>query len=266
MFDVNCANAVSAYTSGRIWFFGKPLMKAVLLSRGRGIHLLGGDSLTSKALIPINGVPFLLYILKHFYFYGITQMILCVDSACEEDITRLVTEYDDDPRFKRLLAHIDPQVVNAGRNNKTGSMLYGIRDMLADDDFIITYNDIITDVNLCQFLNFHKTKGAVLTAIGVHPTVRQGIIRHENGVITSYRLDEHIPTVIKGGYFLATPEFLDYLTDDCFFENGPFQTLISNRRAAVFDHTGFWKQVDSWRDLEELQKLFQEDDRSWVIT
>lgn len=240
-------------------------MKAVIVSRGRGIHLLNGDGLTSKALIPINGIPFLLYILKHFYFYGITDVILCVDSACEEDITRLVTEYDGEPRFQRLLARINPRIVNAGKNNKTGSMLYGVKDMLANEDFIITYNDVITDVNLSQLLQFHKTHGAVLTAIGVHPTVRQGIIRHENGVITSYGLDERVGTLIKGGYFLATPEFFECLPEDCFFENEPFQTLISRQRAMVFDHAGFWKQVDSWRDLEELQRLFEEDDRSWVI-
>ena len=115
-------------------------------------------------------------------------------------------------------------------------------------------------------IQYHKTKGRILTVIGVHPTVRQGIIQHEDGIITKYSFDEPVGTIIKGGYFLVKPRVFEYLTEDCILENEPFQRLISEGQAVVFDHEGFWKQVDSWRDLEELERLFEKDSNvSWMI-
>lgn len=240
-------------------------MKAIILSRGRGVQLPHSKGLTSKALIPVNGIPFLYYILKHFYFYGISDIIVCVDSNCEEDINKLISDYNDNPHFKYLLTKIKPCVINAGKNNKTGSMLVGIKHLLKDGDFIVTTNDIITDVNLSQIIQYHRTKGKILTVTGVHPTVRQGIIKHKDGIINKYSFEEPIGTIIKGGYFIVTPRIFEYLTDDCFLEGEPFQRLITDKQAAVFDHNGFWKQIDSWRDLEEMEKLFEKDNASWRI-
>jgi len=229
------------------------------------VHLLDGKGLTSKALIPVKGLPFLYYVLKHFYFYGLTDVIICVDSDCEEDIRRLIHERDGHDQITTLLDKIHVDVMNTGVNNKTGSMLAGISHLLKDGPFVVTTNDIVTDVNLSQLIEHHRAKGKVLTVLGVHPTVRQGIIQHENGIITTYSFEEPVGTIIKGGYFVSNFRLFDYLTEDCFLEREPMQRLISEGQATVFDHKGFWKQIDSWRDLEEMEKLFENEDASWKI-
>ena len=229
------------------------------------MHLLNGKGLTSKALIPVRGLPFLYYVLKHFYFYGLTDIIICVDSDCEDDIRRLVNERDGHDQIAKLLDKIHVDVMNTGVNNKTGTMLAGISHLLKDGAFVVTTNDIVTDVNLSQLIEHHRAKGKVLTVLGVHPTVRQGIIQHENGIITTYSLEEPVGTIIKGGYFVSNWRLFDYLTEDCFLEREPMQRLISEGQATVFDHKGFWKQIDSWRDLEEMEKLFEKEDASWKI-
>ena len=229
------------------------------------MHLLNGKGLTSKALIPVRGLPFLYYVLKHFYFYGLTDIIICVDSDCEDDIRRLVNERDGHDQIAKLLDKIHVDVMNTGVNNKTGTMLAGISHLLKDGPFVVTTNDIVTDVNLSQLIEHHRAKGKVLTVLGVHPTVRQGIIQHENGIITTYSLEEPVGTIIKGGYFVSNWRLFDYVTEDCFLEREPMQRLISEGQATVFDHKGFWKQIDSWRDLEEMEKLFEKEDASWKI-
>ena len=229
------------------------------------MHLLDGEGLTSKALIPVKGLPFLYYVLKHFYFYGLTDIIICVDSDCEEDIRGLLDGSNGNDLFKTLLDKIHVQVVNTGLNNKTGSMLVSISHLLKDGPFVVTTNDIVTDVNLSQLIEHHRAKGKVLTVLGVHPTVRQGVIQHENGIITKYSFEESVGTIIKGGYFVSSSNLFEYLTEDCFLEREPMQRLISEGQATVFDHKGFWKQIDSWRDLEEMEKLFDEEDASWKI-
>ncbi|MBN2316086.1 MAG: hypothetical protein JXM79_19320 [Sedimentisphaerales bacterium] len=239
--------------------------KAVILSRGRGVHLLNGKGLTSKALIPVKGLPFLYYVLKHFYFYGLTDIMICVDSDCEEDIRELINESDGNDQIKKLLDKIHVDVINTGVNNKTGSMLIGISHLLKDGPFVVTTNDIVTDVNLSQLIEHHRAQGKVLTVLGVHPTVRQGIIQHENGIITKYSFEEPVGTIIKGGYFVSNSHLFDYVTEDSFLEREPMQKLISEGQATVFDHKGFWKQIDSWRDLEEMEKLFEKEDASWKI-
>jgi glucose-1-phosphate cytidylyltransferase len=239
--------------------------KAVILSRGRGVYLLNGKGLTSKALIPVNGLPFLYYLMKHFYFYGLSEIIICVDFNCEEDIKRLVYECDDNELFRNLLSKINFSIVNTGTNNKTGSMLVNIKHLLEDSTFVVTTNDIVTDVNLSQLLEYHRAKDKVLTVLGVHPTVRQGIIEHKDGIITKYSFEEPVGTIIKGGYFVTSNKIFEYLSNDCFLEREPVQRLISEGQASVFDHKGFWKQIDSWRDLEEMEKLFEEENASWQI-
>ena len=229
------------------------------------MHLLNGKGLTSKALIPVKGLPFLYYVLKHFYFYGLTDIKICVDSDCEKDIRGLIDESDDNDQIKKLLDKINVSVINTGVNNKTGSMLVSISHLLKDGPFVITTNDIVTDVNLSQLIEHYRAKGKVLTVLGVHPTVRQGIIQHDNGIITKYSFEEPVGTIIKGGYFVSNSNLFEYLTEDCFLEREPMQRLISEGQATVFDHKGFWKQIDSWRDLEEMEKLFEKEDASWKI-
>lgn len=241
-------------------------MKAVIIARGRGVILLESSGLKTKAVVPLNKTPLLFFVLRHFYFYQVHEIIICVDSTSDKDINHLITKYKKIPRFNYFLKKINLKIINAGKNNKTGSMLFDIKDMFVNGDFIVTSHDVITDVNLSQLIQYHKSKGKILTVLGVHPTVRQGVIKHEDGLITSYDLEKPVDTIIKGGYFVMKPSFFEYLTDDCFFEREPFQKLISNKQAVVYNHTGFWKHVDSWRELEELEKLYKKDDvSSWII-
>lgn len=239
-------------------------MKAVILSGGKGIHLPQAEDFITKALITINGLPLLYYILKHLYFYGISEVILCVDSNSEEPIKKVLQEKNQEPHLKNLLFKIKLELVKSGKNGKTGSMLFGLKEKLKEE-FMLTYNDIITDVNISQLIQYHRTKGKILTIIGVHPTIIHGIIRHKEGIIMEYYLDKPIDTVIKGGYYILKPEIFEYLTEDCILENEPFQKIISERQAAVFDHKGFWQQFDSYKQIEQMENLFKEKDTSWMI-
>ncbi len=240
-------------------------MKTVILSGGKGINLPGKNDFITKVFINVNGMPLIYYILKHLYFYGIEEIILCVDSFSEKDINTFLHDKTNKSFLVNLISRLRIQVINYGENGKTGSMLFGMRKLLEHDNFIVTYNDIITDINISQLIQYHKAKDKILTVTGVHPTIRHGVIKHKNGLILRYDLDEPIETTIKGGYFVLKPEIFKYLSDDCVLENEPFQKLISERQAVVYEHHGFWKEFDSYKHIEEMEKLFKQDNPSWLI-
>jgi len=240
-------------------------MKAVILSGGRGISLPGRGDFITKALINVNGMPLIYYILKHLYFYGIKEIILCVDSFSEKNIVKFLDDKTQKPSLVNLISKLKIQVIDHGKKGKTGSMLFGIRKLLEHEDFLATYNDIITDINISKLLQYHKEKNKIFTVTGVHPIIRHGVIKHKDGLIVGYNLDEQIGTTIKGGYFVLKPAISKYLSDDCVLENEPFQTLISESQAVVFEHHGFWKQFDSYKHIEEMEKLFRDDNLPWMI-
>lgn len=240
-------------------------MKAVILSGGRGISLPEKRGFITKALIEVNRMPLIYFILKHLYFYGIKEIILCADSFSAEAMNKYLNDKTADPFLVNLISRLELQVIDHGELGKTGSMLFGIRNLLEREDFLATYNDIITDINLSKLIQYHKEKNKILTVTGAHPTIRHGVIKHKDGLIVDYNSNESIETTIKGGYFVLKPDIFRYLLADCILENEPFQKLISEGQAVVFEHHGFWKQFDSYKHIEEMEKLFRDDNPPWMI-
>ncbi|MFC1741074.1 sugar phosphate nucleotidyltransferase [Nanoarchaeota archaeon] len=241
-------------------------MKVVLLCGGRGILLDGQESPVPKALIPVEGSPILYTIMKHFSFYGITEFILCVDSK-----GKMIQEYLKDvtrpEKERNNISKWDITVLDTVDDARTGARLFGAKGLVGDSDFIVSYSDVIADVNVSQLLQFHKAQGLNLTMTGVHPTTPLGIITHKDGKVLDFNVEARSESTIKGGYFVCRPGVFDYLSEspDCAFEGEPLKNMINDGQVALFDHTGFWKHFESSKDLDELRRLTKDDNPSWKI-
>lgn len=239
-------------------------MKAVILCGGRGIHLNG--NLMPKELVSIDGNPMILLLMKHFSFYGINDFILCVDSK-EPQIKNCLNSPDLCESDKKNISRWKITYVNTGDNLKTGARIFKTRDLIGDEDFLVSYIDTLSDINISKLLITHKKMGRVLTMTGVHPTTYLGIINHKDGVVIDFDVRKKSDSTIKGGYFVCKPKVFDYLSDDpqCHLEAEPLKKLIKEKQVALYDHKGFWKHIDFFKDIEELKKLTTDDNPSWKI-
>jgi len=241
-------------------------MKVVILCGGKGIRLEEDGKLIQKALIPIGNNTMIYTIMKHFSFYGITDFILCVDSKGHQ-IKESLNNSHLPEHEKKNISRWNITFFNAGDDIKTGAKIFKVRDLIGNEDFFVSYIDTLADINISKLLQTHKTMNCILTMTGVHPTTYLGIITHKDGHVIDYDVEAKISSTIKGGYFICKPQILDYLSDDpqCALENGPLNKLIEEKQVALFEHKGFWKHLDFFKDLDHLRKLTKEDSPSWKI-
>ena len=241
-------------------------MKVVILCGGDGIRLKESSEFIPKALIPINKIPIIYSIMIHLSFYGLTDFILCTDSK-----GYMIKSYFNNKKLsdeeKKNISKWDISFLNTGDNISTGTRIFKSKEYIENQDFMVTYSDIITDINLSRLLQFHKAMGRILTITGAHLTTPLGIIRHEDGLVLDYKKQETISSTVKGGYFICKPKIFDYLSDDpsCIFEEEPMDKLISKKQAALYDHKGFWKLFDSYKHIAEMEKLNKGDNSTWKI-
>ena len=241
-------------------------MKVVILCGGDGIRLKESPEFIPKALIPISGSPIIYSIMVHFSFYGLNDFILCIDSK-----GHMIKSYFNNknlPKKEREnISRWNISFSNTGDNIGTGARIFKSKEHVGNQDFMVTYSDIITDVNLSRLLQFHRAMGRILTITGAHLTTPLGIIRHEDGLVLDYKKQETMSSTVKGGYFVCKPKIFNYLSGDpsCVFEEEPMDKLISEKQAALYDYKGFWKHFDSYKHIDEMDKLNKEDYPSWKI-
>jgi glucose-1-phosphate cytidylyltransferase len=241
-------------------------MKVVILCGARGIRLKENGKLIQKAMIPVGGTTMIYTIMKHFSFYGITDFILCVDSKGNQ-----IKEYLNNPNLqeneKKNISQWNITFLDTGDYTMTGTRILKTKHLIGNEDFFVSYIDTLTDINISKLLQTHKAMDCILTMTGVHPTYYLGIINHKDGYVTGFDFEAKISSTIKGCYFVCKPQIFDYLSEDpqCALEEGPLNKLIKEKQVALFDHKGFWKHLDFFKDIEHLKKFTREDDPSWKI-
>lgn len=240
-------------------------MKVVLLCGGEGIRLKEDQDFRPKALIPVEGKPIIYNIMKHFSFYGLIDFILCVDSKGKH-IESYLKSQDLSEEEKENISRWNIKILDTGES-KTGARVFKTKDLIGDKDFIVSYSDVIADINISKLLIAHRTMDKILTMTGVHPTTPLGIITQEDGLVTKFDVEAKSASTIKGGYFVCKPAIFNYLSDDpgCTFETEPLSKLIEEKQVALYDHDGFWKHFDSYKDINELIRLSKEENPSWKI-
>ena len=150
----------------------------------------------------------------------------------------------------------------------TGSRISKIKKYINEENFFITYGDGVGDINLKQLLKFHKSHKKVLTVTGVRPPGRFGELRHKNNIVTDFNEKPQTTSGrISGGFFVANKKLFDYLNneDSLVFEKQPIKKLVKENNLMLFKHDGFWQPMDTSREFEMLNWLYENGNAPWVI-
>ena len=255
----------------------------VILCGGLGTRLREETEFKPKPMVKISRWPILWHIMKIYAYYGFTKFILCLGYKGE-----LIKEYfyhyevmNNDITIT-LKSNSNYQVhnthdengweitlCNTGDNALKGARLKRIEKYVDADKLMVTYGDGVADINIDELLQFHESHGKMATVTGVRPKfLRFGEISVRNGrVVRFVEKPEYTGNYINGGFFAFNREIFDYLEDrdDCDLEVGALDRISEQGQLVMYKHNGFWTCMDTIRDVEHLNNLWNSNQASWKI-
>ena len=233
-------------------------MKVIILAGGHGSRISEESHLKPKPMIKIGEMPILWHIMKIYSHYNINDFVIC--SGYKE---KMIKEYFN--KFDSESWNIE--LVNTGLDTMTGGRIKRIQNHI-DDTFCLTYGDGLSDVNITNLISFHKEKKSLATLTAVHPPERYGVVNLSEHYVTEFR-EKHTSesSWINGGFFVFEPELFDYLQDgdSTVLEKKPLETLAKEQQLTAFKHTGFWHPMDTLRDKNHLENLWNTKKAPWKI-
>lgn len=256
-------------------------MKVVLLAGGYGTRIYEESHLRPKPMIEIGEKPILWHIMKLFSHYGHNEFIICAgykQHVIKEwfadyylhnsDITFDFTNGKNDMIVHNHVA--EPwkvTIVDTGLNTMTGGRIKRIKEFIGNEPFFMTYGDGVSDVDLGKLMDFHLHQGCLCTLTAVQPEGRFGILDIKQNQVVSFREKEKEDMGwINAGYMVIDPKVLDYICgDEVVFEREPLERLAQENQLACYKHDGFWQCMDTLRDKQKLDKLWEQNIAPWQV-
>lgn len=253
-------------------------MKTIILCGGMGTRLREETEYKPKPMVEIGGKPILWHIMKHYAHYGFRDFILALGYKGNiiRDYFLNYYSYNSDITISlqdggKVTYHNtsikddwNVTLVETGSESMTGYRVKLAGKYITEDNFMVTYGDAVSDVNLEELLKCHVAHGMIGTVTGVYPPSRFGDLEtNGNNVIKFYEKvkDPDRQEPINGGYFVFKREFLDLIPKDpsVDLERLPMKKLTDKSQLAIFRHKGFWQCMDTYRDNQLLEKMWKEN-------
>ena len=253
-------------------------MKAVLLAGGLGTRLSEETSTRPKPMVEIGGRPILWHIMKLYSYHGIDDFVICCGYkgyVIKEYFANYFLHMSDvtfDISANTMEVHhrhAEPwrvTLVDTGDDTLTGGRLKRVEGYIRDDEaFCFTYGDGLSDLDIGASIDFHRRHGRYATVTAVFPPGRYGAIERAGDKVT--RFVEKPPGdggLINGGFFVLSPAVLDYIEgDQTSWEGSPLGRLAADDQLVAFEHSGFWQPMDTLRDKNHLEELWNTGAAPW---
>ena len=256
-------------------------MKVVILCGGIGTRIREETEFRPKSMVKIGEKPILWHIMKHYGHYGFNEFVLCLGYKGEvikeyfyhymlhsNDVTvklgqnRTVTIHE-----KNQIEDWEVTMVDTGENTLKGARIHKIQKYI-DDDFMVTYGDGVSNINIKDLIKFHEDHGKIGTVTGVSPRSSYGQIKSVKGKVCGFIEKPKIEEcIINGGFFVFKKSIFNYLSsnENCDFEVGPLEQLTQDGQLMVYHHKGDWACMDTYRDSVFLNNLWKNGKAFWIV-
>ena len=239
-------------------------MKVVILAGGLGTRLSEYTKVIPKPMVKIGPFPIIVHIMHHYLKFGLNDFIIAtgyksfVFKKYFKSFKKNGVEFEEKLSNKKCKINI----LDTGKKTLTGGRLKRVSNFLKkNEDFMFTYGDGLSSVNLKSLLKFHKNKKKLVTVTAVRPPARFGeILIKESKVISFKEKPQTTNSWINGGFFVANFNFLKLIRNDKeILEKWPLEQATKKKELIAFKHYGFWKCMDVKRDRDELQKIYKKN-------
>ncbi len=255
-------------------------MRTVILAGGLGTRLAEETAARPKPLVEVGGYPIVWHIMSTYAHFGLKRFVLaagykgeCIKDyfvsyrATQSDITvNLCTGAIEYHNIHR--ADWEVRIIDTGLHTLTGGRLQRLEPMLRDGGtFMLTYGDGVADINIAELLAFHQKHGRLATLTAVRPPARFGTMTFDGDRVSDFQEKPQTSEGwINGGYFVFEPGIFDYLKDDqTTLEGEPLERLAEDGELMAFRHPGFWQCMDTLRDKQRLEALWDGGSAPWRV-
>ena len=254
-------------------------MKAVILAGGLGTRISEETSLKPKPMIEIGGKPILWHIMKIYSAHGIHDFVICLGYKgylIKEYFANYFLHMSDvtfDMKNNQMEVHqkyVEPwriTLVETGEHTMTGGRLKRVQPYIDNEDFCFTYGDGVSDINIAKLVEHHRANARIATVTAVKPAGRFGAMNLSGHEVTSFQeKPKGDGAWINGGFFVLSPKVFDYLpSDSTVWEQEPMNQLSQENQMNAFLHEGFWQPMDTLREKNLLEELWQSNNAPWKI-
>jgi glucose-1-phosphate cytidylyltransferase len=255
-------------------------MKAVILAGGLGTRISEETHLRPKPMVEVGGRPILWHILKIYAAHDINEFVICCGYkgyVIKEYFANYFLHTSDvtfDMADNSMEVHArkaEPwkvTLVDTGDSTSTGGRLKRVASYLVGQSFCFTYGDGVADIDITALIAHHRREARWATLTAVQPPGRFGSLAFERGRVLAF---EEKPqgdgSWINGGFFVLEPAVMEYIQegDETIWERSPLSKLAASGNLSAYRHNGFWLPMDTLRDRNELQKLWESGNAPWKI-
>lgn len=251
-------------------------MKTVILCGGRGYRLKEETEFKPKPMVEIGGQPMLWHIMNIYSHYGFRDFVIALGYKGNviKDYFANKKYYDGDfmldtktKKTKHFLKPIDNfkvTLVDTGIESLTGERIRRIKNYIDTENFMVTYGDGVSNVDIKKLYKYHKLKKPIATVTGINPYLRYGGMDiGPRGYAVNFERKAKVRQTINGGFMVFNRKIFNYIKPDSMIET-VFEPLIVKRKVAVYKHEGFWQAMDTYQDMDELNTLWR-DSAPWKV-
>jgi glucose-1-phosphate cytidylyltransferase len=255
-------------------------MKIVILAGGLGTRLAEETTFRPKPMVEIGSRPILWHIMKIYEAAGFREFVIALGYKSElikqfffdyhvnrNDVT-IETESGNVTVHQQRAESFKVHLVDTGVNSQTGSRVKRLQPWLDGETFMLTYGDGLADVNVSRLAAFHGEHGKLATVTAVRPPARFGALRLSDGAVREFVEKPNIGEGwINGGFFVFEPGVFDYIDsgDDVILEHTTLERLATDQELAAYQHDGYWQCMDSMRDVNVLNSLWESGAAPWKM-
>ncbi len=256
-------------------------MKAVILAGGYGTRISEETAIRPKPMVEIGDKPIIWHIMKIYTAYGINDFIICCGYKgyiIKEYFANYFLHMNDvtfdikNNKTEVLQNGAEPwrvTLIDTGEKTMTGGRLKRVKDYIGKETFCLSYGDGVSNVNIKQLIDFHREEKALATLTAVQPPGRFGALtlkQDQNKVFRFREKPRGDSAWINGGFFVLEPVVMDYISDDTtVWEQEPLQKLAHDGALAAYKHYGFWQSMDTLRDKNVIEELWNNCKAPWKI-
>jgi glucose-1-phosphate cytidylyltransferase len=253
-------------------------MKVLILAGGFGTRLSEETNLIPKPMVPLGDKPILWHIMSIYSHYGFNDFVILagykaaiikeyflnfypLNSDITVDLSNNTTQIINSNTIKPWKVTI----IDSGLNAMTGGRLLSARHLI-DDDFMLTYGDGVSNVNIPELVKFHQQQKTIATLTAVKPYGRFGALEITNNKVQTFAEKKDNNHYINGGFFVFSPAIFDYLKDEStILEQEPLATLATQNQLSAYQHNGFWYAMDTLKDKTDLSKMYTANQAPWKL-